>query len=183
MTNDQVNKLDFNSWPLPDEFLIEMGRIGALWGPLESTLNMCLGKLAGFNDLDDPTPFIMIGHTNFPQRLDMLGSLCEHLSPAYPKLKGYQQVISSLKNAQKLRNRFVHNNVVEDKNTGDLTLAFGSARGTLKFSTGQVTLADLRRASMAIHEAALDLYKLVLNRDIPPIWKRPTDWNPLKSGP
>lgn len=156
-------------------------RIGALWGSLESTLNLCLEKLAGFNDLTDPTPFIILAHTNFPQRLDMLGALCEHLSPSYPNLIGYQQPIASLKNAQKLRNRFVHNGLMKDEKTGDIMMSSGSARSALKFSTEKVTLADLRRASMAIHEAMLHLYKLVLKREIPPMWERPKDyWDPLK---
>ena len=180
MTNDEVLKLDFAGWPLPDEFLTELGRIGALWGCLESTLNMCLRKLAGFNDLDDPTPFIIIVHTNFPQRLDMLGSLCEHLSPAYASLAGYQQTISALKNAQKLRNRFVHNSLAPGDGPGSVKMAAGSARGTLKFSTEKITIPDLRRVSMAIHEATLDLYRLVLKRDLPPIWDRTEGWNPCK---
>jgi hypothetical protein len=31
---------------------------------------------------------------------------------------------------------------------------------------------------MAIHEAMLDLYKLVLKREIPPMWERPDGWKP-----
>ena len=54
----------------------------------------------------------------------------------------------------------------------------GSARGGLKFSSEVVKLADLRRVSMAIHEGILDLYKLVLKREIPPVWERPEGWKP-----
>jgi hypothetical protein len=51
-------------------------------------------------------------------------------------------------------------------------MAKGTARGTVKVGVEKVDLADLRRASMAIHEAQLALYKLVLDRDIPPVWSR-----------
>jgi len=76
-----------------DEYLLELGRIAANWGYLESWLNMCLQKLAGVNDFDDPTAFILIAHTNFPQRLDMLGALCQHLSSMHPHLCAYDKVI------------------------------------------------------------------------------------------
>lgn len=87
---------------MPDEYLIELGRIAAIWSHLESCLTICFQKLTGFNDMSGPTAFIMLEHTSFPQRLDMLSSLCEHLCSSYPTLKGYQDVISSLRTAQRL---------------------------------------------------------------------------------
>lgn len=176
MNDDQIQKLNFDNWPIADEYLIELGRISALWGCLESVLNTLLGKLAGYNELTDPTPFILLAHSSFPQRLDMLGSLCEHLSSGYPNLKDHTGVIGSLRTAQKLRNKFAHNGLLSDDASGKVKMAIGSARGTLKFSVEAVSLADLRRVSMAIHQATLDLYKLVLKREIPPIWERPEGW-------
>lgn len=177
MTNDEVLKVKFDGWPLPDDYLIEVGRIATVWGALESALNMCLYKLAGFNEVDDPTPFILLAHTNVPQRLDMLGSSCEYLNSAYPSLKEYQPVLAALRSAQKLRNKYTHNSMVKNE-SGRIVMATGSARGTLKFATETVTLADLRRVTMAIHQAMLDLYKLVLKREIPPLWERPDGWKP-----
>jgi hypothetical protein len=127
--------------------------------------------LAGVNDLDDPTVFILIAHTNFPQRLDMLGGLCQYLSPMHSHLCGYDKVIASLKSAQKLRNKYMHNGMGKDEATGRVGMGTGSARGSLKFSNEVVKLADLRRVSMAIHEAMPALYKLVLKREIPPLWE------------
>lgn len=178
MTEDQIRNLNLDGWPLTDDFLVELGRVTALWGHLESCLEMCIEKLAGFKEFPDPTPFILLAHTNFPQRLDMLGALCEHLSPMNPNLNGYQQVISSLRNAQKLRNRFTHNGMSFDEVSGDVSMAVGSARGTLKVSTETMKLTDLRKVSMAIHQASLDLYALVLKRKMPPIWQRPERWKP-----
>ena len=175
MTNDQVLKVKFDGWPLPNEYLTELGRIAAVWGSLESCLNLCLQKLAGFNDLADPTSFILLAHTNFPQRLDMLGSLCEHLSSSYPNLNEHKPVLVSLRSAQKLRNKYMHNGLVEDE-SGGVQMSTGSARGTLKFATEALTVADLRRVTMAIHQAMLDLYKLVLQREIPPLWERSDEW-------
>jgi hypothetical protein len=140
MTEDQIRKLKFDGWPLPDDYLIELGRITSLWELLDSFLETCLGKLAGYNDMNDPTPFILLAHTNFPQRLDMLGALCEHLAPMFPDLVGYPQVLSSIKAAQKLRNKFVHNSMGLDEEKGEVRMGLGSARGTLKFSSEAVKL-------------------------------------------
>jgi len=176
MTEDQIRKLKFDGWPLPDDYLTELGRITSLWECLDTFLEICLGKLAGFNDSNDPIPFILVAHTNFPQRLDTLGALCEHLTSTFPELAGYPQVISSIKAAQKLRNKFVHNGMCFDEDKGEVRMGLGSARGTLKFSSEAVKVTDLRKASMAIHQANLDLYSLVLKRKMPPRWERPDGW-------
>jgi hypothetical protein len=176
MTEDQILKLPFDGWPLTDDYLIELGRITSLWEHLDSFVRMCVEKLAGFNEINDPTPFILLVHTNFPQRLDMLGALCERLAPMHPNLKEYPQVISSIKSAQKLRNKFIHNGMSRDEVSGEVRMGVGSARGVLKVSTEAVKLTDLRKVSMAIHQTTLDLYALVLKRRISPMWERPNGW-------
>lgn len=170
MKNDGVLKLNFDGWPLPDQYLLEIGRVAALWAILESSLNLCIGKLAGFNDLNDPKPFILVTHSSFPQRLDILSALCEQLVQEFPSLKGYRAVIQQLRQAQRLRNDLMHYGMSENPESGQVEMAKGTARGTLKLGVEKVTIADLRRASMAIHEAQLALYKLVLRKEIPPIW-------------
>lgn len=96
MKNDEILKLDFDGWPLPDPYLLEIGRVAGLWATLESFLNICIGKLAGFNDLNDPKAFILVTHSSFPQRLDILSALCEQLVPEFPSLQGYGAVIQQL---------------------------------------------------------------------------------------
>ena len=169
--DDEVLKLNFDRWPLPDDYLRELGRIAALWAGLESFLNICIGTLSGFNDLSDPTAFILVTHGSFPQRLDILSALCEHLVNSFPKLKDYKTVVARLRQAQKLRNDFMHYGMHQD-DSGDVVMTKGTARGTLKVRLEKVTVADLRRVSMAIHEAELELYKLVLGKTITPIWTR-----------
>ncbi len=172
MKNEEIEKLNFTGWPLPDEYLIEVGRITSLWASLESFLYLCIGKLAGFDNLSDPTTFILFSHSSFPQKLDMLGALCEQLEPLAPHLKGYQLVISKLRTAQKSRNRFTHNGMSLNNDTGNIEMALGSARGKLKTSVTTVKLADIKRVVIEIDEAMNSLYKLVLNVDLEPVWKR-----------
>lgn len=172
MDNDQLLKLNFGGWPLPDAHLIELGRVGALWAALESFLNLCIGKLAGFNDLNDPKPFILVTHSSFPQRLDMLAALCEQLVNEFPNLANYNDVVQQLRQAQKLRNDFMHCGMALNPGSGNVEMAKGTARGSVKVRVEKVTVADLRRASVSIHEAYLALYRLVLGRTIEPIWSR-----------
>lgn len=164
MKNDQLLQLNFDGWPLPDEYLIELGRVCALWATLESFLNLCVGKLAGFNDLNDPKAFILVTHSSFPQRLDMLAALCEQLVKEFPNLKGYAPVVQQLRQAQKLRNDFMHYGMALNQESKQVEMAKGTARGTLKVGVEAVTVADLRRATVSINEAQLALYKLVLGR-------------------
>ena len=59
-----------------------------------------------------------------------------------------------------------------NQSTGKAEMASGSARGRLKVSVEQIDLADIRRATIAIDEAQAELYKLVLGRDVGPVWQR-----------
>jgi len=172
MNNDEIRKLNFKGWPLSDDYLVEIGRVSVLWASLESLLNLCIGKLVGFNDLNDPKPFILINHSPFPQRLDVLSTLCEQLQRNQPNLSGYKKVVARLKSAQKHRNIYAHNCSALNPDTGKVQMATGSARGTLKVDVKVVDVADIRRASIEISEAQNELYRLVLGVDYGPAWKR-----------
>ena len=172
MKDAEVEALNLVGWPMPDSYLIEIGRISALWAGLEFFLNTCLGKLAGFDELNDPKPSILVYHSSFPQKLDMLGSLCEHLLPGYPYLSEYSSVISKLRAAQKARNTYLHNSLVQDPDTGKMMMPTASFRGKVDAAVRPVSLGDIRRASVAIDDAQRALYKLVLRRDIPSVEER-----------
>jgi len=59
--------------------------------------------------------------------------------------------------------------------TGNIEMAIGSARGTLKVAVQVVDKADIRKASMEIHMAQLSLYKLVLRKELVTVWERRGD--------
>lgn len=159
---------DRSNWPLPDEFLREVGRLSVLWTGLDDQLNTCIGKLAGFNDLLDMRPFILVKHSSFQQKLDVLSSLCEHLLAKYPWLQSYKNVVSQIKSAQTLRNRFVHNALVQSEDGKSVEIAVGSARGKLKTSVERVTNDEIKNASVAIVNAKSSLHLLITGRNRPP---------------
>ena len=168
MRNEELQKLDLDGFPLSNEFLLELGRVAALWASLESFLNICLGKLAGFSE-DDPRWFILVNHSSFQQRLEMLGALSENLVVSHPSLVGYEKVIGVLKSAQAVRNRYMHHGLALNPVTGKIEMAIGSARGKLKVSVEPIEPVDIRRAAIQIHEAMRDLYRLVLRKSIPSV--------------
>jgi len=172
MNDNEVEALKLQGWPLPDEFLVEIGRVSSLWSSLEDLLNLCIGRLAGYNDLNDPTPFILFNHASLPQRLDILATLCEQLAPFTPHLADYKATVKALQTAQRDRNKFAHNSPVLDEKTGHVFLATGTARGSLKTNVEKISVADIRRAAISVDNAFRSLYKLIFERDIPPAEER-----------
>lgn len=172
MKNDVVEKLNFSGWPLPDECLIELGRLSALWANLESFLNVFIAKLSGFDELENPQPFILLVHASFQNRLDMFSALCEQLVPENPHLIKYKETVGILKKAQNGRNKYMHNQLVFNPETESFQMPIGSARGSLKVSVENITIADIRRAVMATDEAMTALLNLNCQSNYPPAWKR-----------
>src|SRR3954471_3632430 len=103
-----VDQLQFKDWPLPENWLTEIGRIATLWSSLEGHLDLCLGKLAGFDSLGDFRPFVLLRHSSFPQKLDALSALCGALAIEFPNLTDYKPVVALLRTAQSGRNKFMH---------------------------------------------------------------------------
>lgn len=172
MKNEELAKLNFSGWPLPDNYLVEVGRVALLWASLENFLNLCVAKLAGFDNALDERAYILLTHSSFPQRLDGFAALCDLLQGEFPNLQGYAKVVAKLKAAQKTRNRFMHYSMALDEETGRVEMPIGSARGSLKTKVETISVEDIKRASVEIDEAQRALYKLVLRRELPPPWEK-----------
>jgi hypothetical protein len=102
----------------------------------------------------------------------MLGTFCEQLAGEFPHLNNYPSVIGQIRAAQKLRNKFLHNGFAFNEATNKVEMTVGTARGSLKVQVETIEIADVRRATMAVHEAQLVLYELVFRRKLEPIWTR-----------
>ena len=175
MKKTEIQQLQLEGWPLPNEFLLELGRLTAIWSALESSLQIYIGKLLGFDDLNDKKPFILLTHASFPQKLDILASLCNELSSRFPHLREHPKVIAQLKSAQQSRNRYIHNVIEVDSPSTKAVLALGTARGTVKTSVLAIDPTDIRAVSIEVHEAMRGLHKLVTRKQHPSITeiKRP----------
>jgi hypothetical protein len=171
MNRKLIPKFNRKDWPIPDNFLLELGRISTLWGNLEGYIDISIGKFAGFNNPGDPRPFILVKHSSIPQKLDILAALCESLIPQFPRLKTYPDTISKLKVAQQVRNKYLHNSIGPDPKTGKAVITIGSARGKVKTSIQHLSIIELENASVEINEALRSLHLLLTGIVIPPIWE------------
>lgn len=172
MKQEDIKKIIFGDWPLPEEVCTELGRMQALWGTMESALLMFIGKLAGFQDLYDMRPHILLNNTTFQQKLEIFSSLCDYLMKKNPPLSKYPDVVSKLKTAQKHRNTFTHQNIIFNPDTKELELATSSTRGKLKTDVRKINIEEIKRAIIDIDEAYEALYELVFNKKIKPMWKK-----------
>jgi hypothetical protein len=171
MNETTIPEFDRNNWPLPNEFLLELGRIAAMWAYLESSLDIAISKFAGAEGVLDMKHLILIKHSSFPQKLDMLASLCEYLLPSFPQLKIYPDTLVELRKAQKSRNRYLHNGMSFNKETGNVEMGIASARGKLKTAIEIVTIDDLKLVPVELNSASRNLHYLVTGKQIPPIWE------------
>ncbi|WP_218569893.1 hypothetical protein [Pseudomonas sp. Hp2] len=142
-----------------------------LWGSLESACVVAFGKLSGYEQTLDIRAVIITAHLNFQQRIDAIATLCEHLAPDYPTLSDYEVVIKQLKAAQKARNKFAHNPISVDE-SGQVGIAYATARGTLKLNMETIHLADIKEACSKIHKALCSLHSLITGHKVMPIWDR-----------
>ncbi len=144
----------------------------AVWGTLESAVDLAISKLAGYEKPLDIRAYILVAHSNFQQRINIISTLCEQLAPEAPQLRGYKKVISKIEGAQKGRNKYAHNAIFTNEETGEVNVAVGSARGTLKTKVEIVRVNDIKEVTAKIHEAMCALHTLVSGHKIRPIWER-----------
>ncbi|MDE1466392.1 hypothetical protein [Aurantiacibacter sp. D1-12] len=147
---------------LPDEWLIELGKVVKAWATFERMFDLMLQKLAGYNDPIDPFFTILTIHSSFPQRLDMFASLCEAHLHERPHLAEYKATLRDVKEAQRLRNMFMHQQIGPYEND-QMVISKMSARGKLKMELRPVELSEITEAHEKIFLAGRSIYKLVLN--------------------
>jgi hypothetical protein len=144
---------------IPEPYLIAIGKVCIEWGTLESTIDICIEKLADF-DLYDQRGAIITAHMSFPQKLDVLGSLVVAMQPRLPYLAAFEVVKPLLKKAQEGRNRFVHGRWgVRD---GNVFKGRFTARGTPKSSIDPVKPDDIEAVVADIWNAGRATLKAIL---------------------
>jgi hypothetical protein len=148
-------------WDIPDEYLTEIGRVTVRWSKLETNLSFCLIQLSG-NSILERRSHILVTHMSFPQKIQALGALIVACltNPTYGFLSNYKKDVEPLLNeASRLRNGIIHchwglnNGVVGRSNV--------TARGELKMTSSNASLAEIEQASEAIVKAADALVALV----------------------
>ena len=155
---------------MPEEYLVELGRVNAIWASLESIINLVLAKISGF-ERHDSRSIIMFEHLSMPQKLDILGSLGDQLAENHPNLKELPESISKIKSAQTSRNKFIHNPLNYNSDNKTLEMPIATARGKLKANVHKVSITDIKRVTVQISIAQRHLYKTVFSKEYPNPWE------------
>lgn len=163
-----------DDWPLPAQYLTELGRITTLFGALESAVNLSISKLAGYQGVLDWRSAVVTAHANFKQRIDILETLCHelHNEGNYTHLKGYKKVLENIKQVQLKRNRYIHNALSFDSESGHVTSSSLSARGKLLPRVDRVSLEEMKELSAQVHLAMLSLHALITQKQYPAVWEK-----------
>lgn len=153
------------SYPLPEEYLIEIGRVMALSSHLEHQINLFIIKLLGVDDINDPRAFMLINHSSIQQKIDMINSLCDYLKDKHPHLFQYKSVTSSLRKAFDSRNRIAHCPIYPNDDNSMILIWKATSRGLLKIDSTPITPHEIRTVAKHIQSAQRDLANLVLNKN------------------
>ncbi|MDR6579281.1 MULTISPECIES: hypothetical protein [Pseudomonas] len=156
-----MERLEFESGrPLPDEYLLELGRMMAMWPHLEFGLDLVIGRLMGF-DLHDARPVIAFAHANFQQRVEIFSTLCNRMQADHIQLENYDAVLKKIRGAQKGRNKYAHNIIALD-GSGGLAVTPIMAKGVFKMVPEPVRLSEIKEVTAKIFDAARALHALVV---------------------
>ena len=144
---------------LPDDYLVEIGKISVQWSALEMIFELCSVKLSGM-DSNDERPWAIFAHMSFPQRLDAFGAMIDTLQAGYPRLQDYKAVLSLVRESQTARNKVIH--ARWNYENGVATIARLTAKGKVKTSLEPITVNELREIAELIGKASIRVWKLVV---------------------
>lgn len=162
MTKKALAELDFDGWPVPDEYLVEIDRLALLWARLETYVSNTIAVAAGHDDLADPRAFIVFTHQGFEDNLQLLAKLCAQQLASTPNLKAYPEVIAKLEEAKRERDRLINGSMAPNPGNGVIEMDVFSLNGQLSNSCKKVNLVDFKRAVLLIDEAQHALYELII---------------------
>lgn len=168
-----MTKITFpENCPAPDDYLLELGRITALWGSLETSVNNAINYLSGIEKSDHWRVSILTAHSNFKQRVDIIKTLCHELQNQFPNLAMYKETAKLIESAQSKRNYYLHNGLFFNEENCQVKTTSIQARGVLRTNVKNVNLSELKDVSAKIHLALLSIHELLTQKKYPPVWEK-----------
>lgn len=152
------------NFPAPDDYLLELGRITALWGSLEFSVNNAINYLSGIESQNHWRVAVLTAHSNFRQKVNMVQTLCHELQETFPNLSMYPETIKLIESAQKKRNHYFHNGLFLNNETKKVQTASMQAHGVLRMKIQNVSVSELKDISLEIHLALLSFHELITQK-------------------
>jgi hypothetical protein len=141
----------FDDVELPDEYLLELGRIVVGWNRLESLLLHTLVSALIEDSSTYNRALAVFTHMAFPQKLDALSAMLRTIEPEFYDLY-HDEVQGMLKQAQESRNTALHQFWYNSQD-GDVKRANVKARGKLQVTHQPVSPDDLKKVVRSLEEA------------------------------
>ncbi len=138
---------------IPDDYLMEIGRVSSHWSHFEMVLQMCMVLVLGKKQNDFRAHAVFI-HMSYPQQADVLGAMISGLNPpdGYPSSRYRQEILPLLNDAASRRNAVLHSRwgVID----GVVTRLDVKARGSIKLTQFATSIKDVEDASESILKAS-----------------------------
>jgi hypothetical protein len=135
---------------IPDEYLLELGKIIVSFGKLESLLNETLAWAMIDDIAAYPRALAAFAHMNFTMRMDALEAMLFLIEKEFAELYR-DKVYQHLKDAQAGRNSAVHQ--LWSTSQGEITRSDVKAKRKLKLTTTSVSLQDLKDVLQTVENA------------------------------
>ena len=158
-------------FPLPENYLLELGHITVLWANLEAEVKVAINYLSGVGELDQWRVYILTAHCGFQERVDIVETLYKQLQGVLPEFAEFSQVVKLIRAAQKERDRYTHNTLAMNEKK-QVQITRQQAQGSLKIKVELVSPSDLKNVSRKIHLAILALDVLIKGVKNRPIWEK-----------
>ncbi len=151
----QSSRLDFNPYNLPREALAAIGLAAACSSQTETIVEMGIAGCAG---VDVEYGAAITTHMSAPLRDHVLRALAEIKLDDLDALDELDAILDHInKEVWPKRNAIVHDNWCTDEDTGQLTRARTTARGSVDAESIPVTIDEIEADALVIYEAGMKL--------------------------
>jgi|SRR5690606_4122235 len=161
MKNINAETIDLSGWPLPDAYLIEVGRLALMWSRLENLLRNTVANLAGLENLSDPRLFTVFKFSDFERDVQLLEQLCAQQAANAPNLKRYPALAAELRAARQAYALYIHGGMTPNPGDGEIEMDMPRADHPKRTETRRISVVDIRRAVLLIDETQHSLYNMV----------------------
>lgn len=149
--------------PVPDEYLLELGRLVQMGNTAEMVMVGTISLLLGHATPANRLARIMVAHSTAQQRLHAIEALFEQVALVNDDLDGYEKAVGDLRRALAAKTKYVINPFfVFD---GKVMIRGTTARGEMKEIREEVRLCQIRAITERIGNATKALHEFSLDKD------------------
>ena len=164
--------LDFEPGHLPLKHLAAIGLMSAAASHTDSIIEMAIAGMLG---IDGEQGWAVTAHMPAPLRSSVLRSAAEIVLTDERALNELDIHLEAIKKAAEARNEMVHGSWAYRESDGAVLLVKQEARTHVEVSSRPVTVNEIERKALALHEVGLNLMSFLIAVDKLPSFPRERD--------